>query len=775
MEVPSNPPDPAQDGRRAASDWTGRAWGALLLAAVALTAGWFLAPGMGVTRLPGRESLGGLATATVRAARDYDIPDPEATARLRAEAAESSRPVFDLDEGALEAGAARVRAAFRLMRAAQAEAPGRPGSIALAAARSLFEARLGTAVRPEDFEALWSARFSEPLEREVVGLVARGLSGMVLADPERAIAGRRHGIVVRSLRGGVSEGEHVVSDPGLVRELSQARADVERAGAALPRRAPSRVRAALLHLAADSIRPTLAYDHAETLARQRDAAARVKPVIVTVKRGERILAEGEPIEPRHLVLLDGIRAQTRKLDVLRGRAGGAVVTALVALLLWLFGRAALPGFRPGRKDALLLAALLAGTVALTSGGFGLAEALHDRFPSIQVATLYEFVPLAAGVLLVRSVLPAEAALLFAMAAAVVAGLGAGNSFYFAIKTLLGALAACTLAPQVARRGALLRSGLAVGLVGALLAVGFRLLAGRTLAEAAGPACAALLGGALVLPVTVLVLAPALETVFGYVTDARLLELANLNHPALKELIVQAPGTYHHSVVMGALVEAAAQAIGANPLLARVCAYYHDLGKIRNPLYFAENQRSENRHEAIAPTMSALILKRHVTDGLELVRQYRLPKVVADVIPQHHGTRLISYFWARQQALVRADPERGEGARQGWEDESLFRYGGPRPQTREAALVMIADACEASARALAEPTPEALRALVKKRIDEIAGDGQLDECSLTMRDLSEIANAMVRGLEAVYHSRPEYPGKGAREPAQLSLVAGKVQP
>ncbi|HZZ86579.1 MAG TPA: HDIG domain-containing protein [Anaeromyxobacteraceae bacterium] len=742
---------------------------------MALTAGWFLAPGTGVTRLPGREALGGIATATVRAARDYDIPDPEATATLRAEAAESSRAVFDLDEGALEASAARVRAAFRLMRAAQAEAPGKPGSIALAAARSLFEARLGTPLRPDDFETLWNARFAESLEREVVGLVARGLSGMVLADAERSIAGRQQGIVVRSLRGGVTEGEHVISDVGLVRDLSQARADVERAGAALPRHQPAPVRAALLRLAAESVRPTLAFDHAETLARQRDAAARVKPVIVTVRRGERILGEGERIEPRHLVLLDGIRAQTRKLDVLRGRSGGAAVTALVGLLLWLFGRAALPGFRPNRRDALLLAAMLAGTVALTSGGFALAEALHDRFPGVAVATLYEFVPLAAGALLVRAVLPAEAALLFAVAAAVVAGLGAGNSLYFALKTLLGALAACTLAPQVARRGALVRAGLAVGVVGALLAIGFRLLAGRTLAEAAAPAGAALLGGALVLPVLVLVLAPALESVFGYVTDARLLELANLNHPALKELIVQAPGTYHHSVVMGALVEAAAQAIGANPLLARVCAYYHDLGKIRNPLYFAENQRSENKHEGLAPTMSALIVKRHVLDGLELVKQYRLPRVVADVIPQHHGTRLISYFWARQQQLARAEEDRPEGARAGWEEESLFRYGGPRPQSREAALVMIADACEASARALAEPTPEALRALVKKRIDEISGDAQLDECSLTMKDLSDIAAAMVRGLEAVYHSRPEYPGRNGREPAQLSLVAGKVQP
>jgi hypothetical protein len=240
----------------------------------------------------------------------------------------------------------------------------------------------------------------------------------------------------------------------------------------------------------------------------------------------------------------------------------------------------------------------------------------------------------------------------------------------------------------------------------------------------------------------------------------LLSLANLNHPALKELIVQAPGTYHHSIIMGTLVESAATAIGANPLLARVSAYYHDIGKIRNPLYFAENQRDENKHEQLAPSMSSLIVKRHVTDGLELAAHWRLPRVVADAIPQHHGTRFVSYFWAKAQR-AREDDEAASGRPRPVDDgpdESLYRYPGPKPQTRENALVMIADACEASARALPDPTVESLRALVQKRINEIFGEGQLDECELTLKDLNGIAASMVRTLESIYHSRPEYPGR-----------------
>jgi cyclic-di-AMP phosphodiesterase PgpH len=291
-----------------------------------------------------------------------------------------------------------------------------------------------------------------------------------------------------------------------------------------------------------------------------------------------------------------------------------------------------------------------------------------------------------------------------------------------------------------------------------------------------------------LPLLTVALLPPVEAAFGYVTDRRLQGLANLNHPALKELIVQAPGTYHHSIVMGSLAEDAAEAVGANPLLAKVSAYYHDLGKIRNPLYFSENQRGENRHESLAPSMSALIVKRHVTDGMELAAHWKLPPLVAAAIPQHHGTRHVSFFWAKAQktaepeagpARRRPEASREEGAEErargeaggpaqaaqrehADEGEGVYRYPGPKPQTREAALVMIADACEASSRALPEPTPERLAALVQRRINEILGEGQLDECDLSLKDLTAVAEAMTRALQAVYHARADLPGRPAPE-------------
>jgi hypothetical protein len=489
-----------------------------------------------------------------------------------------------------------------------------------------------------------------------------------------------------------------------------------------------------------------------------------------VKRGEKIIGDGERIEKRHVVLFDGIRAQAGATDATGVRLGGGALVALAVVVLWRFARGNLGRGRLARRDALLLAVLLVATLGLGFLGIAVADALRDRFAAGARPTLLYLVPFAAGAMLVRQVLAAEVALLFAIATGVCAGLLAGQSSAVAIHATLTAVAAAGMVRASRDRTGLFRAGLGVGAVGAALALAVGLFGSRGWSDALLSASAAFVGGALVLPVVVLGCLPLVEGAFGYLTDVRLLELANLNHPALKELIVHAPGTYHHSIVMGAMVEAAAEAVGANPLLARVGAYYHDLGKIRNPPWFAENQRGENRHDALAPSMSALVIKRHVADGVELAQRWRLPRAVADIIEQHHGTRFVGYFWAMAQRAGEGEG-RGEAV-----DEAVFRYAGPRPKTREAALVMIADSCEASARAMEEPSAEEFTGLVARRVSEIFGEGQLDECDLTLKDLSSIAGAMVRALEAVYHTRPDYPpgdtGEIERLRAPIQLVVRK---
>jgi putative nucleotidyltransferase with HDIG domain len=244
------------------------------------------------------------------------------------------------------------------------------------------------------------------------------------------------------------------------------------------------------------------------------------------------------------------------------------------------------------------------------------------------------------------------------------------------------------------------------------------------------------------------LLPFLEYAFKITTDISLLELLDLNQPLMKTLMITAPGTYHHSVIVGNLVESAAEAVGVNPLLARVSSYYHDIGKIKMPDYFVENQGGgASRHDKLTPHMSSMIITSHVKEGVELARQYKLPKTVIDIIKQHHGSALITYFYQKAR-------EQDQGTEPIIED---YKYPGPKPQTRVAALVMMADAVEAASRVLNDPTPARIAALVDRIINHIFLDGQLDECELTLKDISEVKKRFTYILTGIFHKRIDYPG------------------
>jgi putative nucleotidyltransferase with HDIG domain len=248
----------------------------------------------------------------------------------------------------------------------------------------------------------------------------------------------------------------------------------------------------------------------------------------------------------------------------------------------------------------------------------------------------------------------------------------------------------------------------------------------------------------------------MEMMFGYTTDSSLQELSNLDQPLLRRLMLEAPGTYHHSIIVGSLVEAAAGEIGANPLLAQASGYYHDIGKIKNPLYFIENQRDgKNIHNKLAPSMSCLVLTSHVKNGVELAKENKLGQQIIDAIVQHHGTTLISFFYEKAKKLKK--------------DQTVniddFRYPGPKPQSRETALVMLADVVEAATRTLEYPTPSRIQGLVQQLINKIFSDNQLDDCPLTLRDLHNIARSFNKILNGIYHHRVEYPEPTSPEPKE----------
>jgi putative nucleotidyltransferase with HDIG domain len=242
--------------------------------------------------------------------------------------------------------------------------------------------------------------------------------------------------------------------------------------------------------------------------------------------------------------------------------------------------------------------------------------------------------------------------------------------------------------------------------------------------------------------------PFFEAVFDIATDIKLLELLDPNHPLLKDLVYKSPGTYHHSILIGNLAEAAAEAVNENSILARVGAYYHDIGKIHKPEYYIENQHpSENKHDRLIPSMSSLIIASHVKDGVEDARAHRLPKAVIDIIQQHHGTSLITYFYRKAKEL---NPYASIA-------EEDYRYPGPRPRTKVAAIVMLADSVEAASRALEDPTHQRIQALTDSVITRIFLDGQLSLCDLTLKDLREISRSFNLVLNGIYHHRIDYPG------------------
>jgi hypothetical protein len=245
------------------------------------------------------------------------------------------------------------------------------------------------------------------------------------------------------------------------------------------------------------------------------------------------------------------------------------------------------------------------------------------------------------------------------------------------------------------------------------------------------------------------LLPFIEHAFGVLTDLSLLELGDVAHPLLQELVRRAPSTYNHSVTVGSIAEAAAESIGARGLLCRVGAYFHDIGKMLKPGYFIENQASEgNRHESLMPAMSTLVIIAHIKDGSDLGRQHHLPQPIIDLIAQHHGTTLVEYFFGRAQR--ESDPNNGEV------DESSFRYPGPKPQTKEAAVLMLADAVESASRTLVDPTPARIESIVREIAERRLDDGQFDESGLTLRELRTIERSLAMSVASIYHARIKYP-------------------
>jgi putative nucleotidyltransferase with HDIG domain len=560
--------------------------------------------------------------------------------------------------------------------------------------------------------------------------------------------------------------ESVLEEFGTVRTVAEARQAIslhvlENYGTA---ERPALVQASAA-LARALVRPDFSYNAQLSEGRRLAAAAAVEPVASEIRRGARVVRAGDVIDARQARVL----ANLRETGARTGRGWRFTLwTAFVAVLAGAplsFARATIRKFTRKQSDLEAMAVVSLFVLALgrlATTGVGLVRLPgHD-----DVSTVGLLVPVAGGAMLVRILVNSESALVFTVVTALLAGAQMEQSAAYAAWYLVTSLVAASLVGQARERLNVLRAGMISGLVGAGLVLILALARVENPAAEAGlldwsnalGQVVTALGAGLLSAMLTLGLVPVME-LFGFLTDYKLFELANLNHPLLRRLMLQAPGTYHHSVIVGSLSEAACEAVGANALLARVACYFHDIGKGVKPQYFVENQRDgQNRHDRLSPEQSAQVIINHVREGGVLARQHKLPQLIYDNIFMHHGTGLIPYFHNRAREQAGGQPI----------DEALFRYPGPKPNTREAGIIMLADKVEAACRTIKEPTEERMRAMIQAIINQVMADGQLEECPLTVRELYQIANAFVAVLLGIYHHRIEYPATRA-----ISSGAGKL--
>ena len=365
-----------------------------------------------------------------------------------------------------------------------------------------------------------------------------------------------------------------------------------------------------------------------------------------------------------------------------------------------------------------------------------------------------FIPIAAIVMLVTLLFhDLELSLIFSVVLSVFTGLIYGGNLYLAGVLMIGSVLSSLLLWQARRRSKIITAGFLVGVLQALCVLTFlHSLSFKTLPLLRF--CVVPFLNGIISAFLVAGLLSVFEFLFKVVTNISLLELADFNHPLLKRLVLEAPGTYHHSLMVGNISEMAAEAIGANALLARVGSYYHDIGKLEKPEYFSENQdNSSSKHDELSASMSKLVIMDHVKTGVELARQKGLNPAIIDFITQHHGTSLVYYFYRR--ALESTEDSEGVA-------EEGFRYPGPKPQTKETAIVLLADSVEAACRSLEEPTAERISDMVHRVINNKFIDGQLDACDLTLRDLEKIAKTFIHMLGSFYHTRIDYPDQNKGE-------------
>lgn len=719
-----------------------------------------------------RAEAGSIADRTYVADRDLSIPDQDATLLLQQGARENVLPIYDFNRSRALERRSDLAALFQAGRALLAEtadkAERKPTGRAAPAKGETADreadllTRLGqsSAFKIDDAaaEVLLGRQFSNEDEDRLVGILSRVLQTGVVSNKELLLEHRVGGITIQELPSGARS-----TQLDLYRYLDypvQVREEVESELASWDGLSKAE-RRVFSELILANVTPNLTFNSSATLALENDAAVTVGTVTHSIRKGEVIVRRGGLVDKLAARAIDAMAATGDFRGLLLTAVGTFALLAAAMLLVWLACGHEARHDRSRERflsecSMLLMLSLLGARLA-----HFVAEAISNAFPNPPFNSLDSYVyatPFAAVALVTTLLYGRNVALVLSLLFSLLVGhIAAGDAIWTTIfYALAGSLAAAFAVDnqQFKQRSAMTRAGAVIGLVNGLMLLILKALSGTIeggLPQVGFDFVCGFAGGLLAAAVASFSI-PILENLLQITTAIKLVELANPNLPLLRRLAVEAPGTFQHSLAVANLAKSGVEAIDGDSVLVNTSALYHDIGKMYRPRYFIENQAQmpgKNPHDKIQPSMSALILINHVKEGVELAHHHHLPQPIFDAIEQHHGTRLINFFYSR--AKERCDPETEEVR------EDDFRYPGPKPSSKEMGVLMLADGVEAASRTLVDPSRQKIRLLLRTLFEDCLKDGQLDETGLTLGELRHVEEAFLRVLTNIYHQRIDYPG------------------
>lgn len=677
--------------------------------------------------------IGDIAVKNVKASKDFFVEDQNATKIKLATAIGEVLSVYDNDVQVALNLSLKIKRAFEFL------------SKQTNASKN-FENAIGIEVSDDALKILKNQELLDNVSISIITILTKILENGVVENKHVLLQESDKGIILRT--SGDTQSEKNVYNLKQFYGFDQAKTMVRIIGQPFLTETDYNLRNLIVDFAQRLIIPNITLNVEETNKRKRAAEKKVKPVFYDVKTGEMLLREGEKVGQIQFLKLNVFnQIQTKKQLLERGVGAFAIGLFLFIIMYMMAHTKNDKKFENSQEKSLIFIATVFITfffIARISASIFETLAYHSPL-SISDSSMIFGIPVAAGAMIICLFIGIDIAVFAAAALAVCVALIFHNKFDFFIYFFLSGLMAAYWAQNCKERKILIKAGVKLGLLNAALATAIGVYASDLSTPDLLWNLAFAFAGGVSAGIITIGVAPIVEIAFDYTTDIKLLELANLDQPILRKLMIEAPGTYHHCVLVGSMVEAAASEIGANSLLAKVCGYYHDIGKIKKPSYFIENQQNgKNKHTKLAPSMSSLILIAHIKNGVEIAKKNKLGSAITDAIQQHHGTSLIRFFYEKAKKLKKETVNIDD-----------FRYPGPKPQTREAGLVMLADVVEATSRTLDNPTPSRIQGLVQNLINKIFSDGQLDNCELTLRDLHKIAKIYNKILNGIHHHRIKY--------------------